>query len=334
MLQLIALIKNLICYGLPLYLLHVYLKHAYGIGAWQTIRWWTQNWGGLEHPGITLTFTLLPLLFIFLSLSHLANRAYLSVAGEQHTLIYLGNGRASVAYYLPRDEPRSEPYTYMSDYKFNMTFSDVYRTEPFVKDRGVASAGTPTKEFRFVHLLGTLSLILALWLVLASALHLFAHPVSVAVASGGAQVEQATMESFDELLRYWHLSRGRLLALGFIAIVIGCLGIALSKAELGRRAYPLPSTVRPGSTLTGVPVDRAPEFERRRRMDGDYDTVRTAYRYVTFRFTQGFPLPAYVTARFHSEDVPGLYERLKNDIKQERSLSVTVDDRGFIRLNP
>lgn len=332
MLQLIALIKNLICYALPIYLVHLYLKHSYGTGAWQTIRWWAKNWGGLEHPGITLTFTILPLLFIILTMSHLANRVYLSTVGEQHRLVYLGNDGPGAGRYLPRDEPRSEPFTYLSDVGYNMSFDDIYRTELFIKDRGTDTAGTPVKEFRMIHFLGTVAFILVLWLVFMSALHLLAHPVSVAVASGGTQVEQATMESFDEQLRYWHLNRGTLLAIGFGAVVMGCVGGALSRTEFGARAYPLPSTVRPGNKLTGVPVYRASDFEHRQRMDGEFDSVRTRYRFVTLKFTDGFPMPAYVTTRFHTDEHPGLFDRLKDQIKNEQPIEVRVDDAQRIRI--
>lgn len=337
MASLLFVIKHIVLLTLPLYAVHWYLTKCYGVGARTVIQWWMNNWGGLEHPGVAITFTFLGLMFVVLISAGALNTAYLWAFGENHTLVYLGNESKGIGRYVSYDSPNDDALTTAVDSLYTLSFSPIYRTEVFRKDPGHHSAGIRVKNYRFGYLLSMSLALFAFSLFLICMLHIFAHPVSTALASGAGHAEMASVDNLNAYLKRWNLGMGKVLALGFAALTVGPIVTqAVGGAERGDRAYPLPNAIAPGNTVMATPVDIDIHKEQRRRRssdgDSDYELVDTGYRYVIFQFTNAFEFPVFVASRYHRADYPERYDQIRSYIEQRRPMPVKINEDLTITL--
>lgn len=332
MTSVMSVIKGLVIYLLPFYLILRYLKFAYGTDFFMIVGWWSKNWRLQENMGLVMVFSLLAILFAVMVTSDILHRAYLSVAGENHELVYLGNPTELSSHYVSPQGMSALPLETYSDHKYNRSFSPIYRTEMFKRGRGENSAGVRVSDLHIMHVISTFLLAVAVYIFLICMLHIVAYPVSK-VAHGDV-VEMASVENLDQFLRRWKLSKGKLLVMFFGALVVGMLFMARGPASsFGNRVIPLPVSVVAGAELSAVPVSVNIEKERyrNRRNDDRLEYRETGYINVTYRFSEGFEIPVYVTARYYNDDYPHLYKEVKNNIKQRRAMLVVVEEDLSIR---
>src|SRR5690625_1324645 len=200
-----SVIKGLVIYLLPFYLILRYLKFAYGTDFFMIVSWWSKHWRLQENMGWVMVFSLLAILVAVLVTSDILHRAYLSVAGENHELVYLGNPTELSSHYVSPQGMSALPLETYSDHKYNRSFSSIYRTEMFKRWRAENSAGVRVSDLHIMHVISTFLLAVAVYIFLICMLHIVAYPVSK-VAHGDV-VEMASVENLDQFLRRWKIGR-------------------------------------------------------------------------------------------------------------------------------
>jgi len=335
MASVVLVVKFIVVYLLPFYMIQLYLKYAYGVGAGTIAVWWVRNWGGLEHPGLALFFTFLALLFTISVTTGALNKVYLSVFGENHHLAYLGNDSKSSGRYIPVSDLNATPMKSLTPEHYAYSFNPIYRVEEFRTDPRRNSAGVRVHDFGAGQLISHFLALTFLYTFLICMLHIFAHPVSTAVASGGAEVESASMDNLKTFLSQWNLTAGSLGAVFFGSLALaGPVIYLFHYADRGERVYPLPEFVVPGSKVKADPisVDKvlAQESKNRDRYDSLFDD--TGYRDVIFEFSEGFPKPVYVATRFYIYDHPGLQSKIEQHIEQDRPMTIEIQEH--LRIFP
>src|SRR5690625_7529422 len=91
MTSVMSVIKGLVIYLLPFYLILRYLKFAYGTDLFMIVGWWSKNWKLQENIGLVMVFSRLAILFSVMVTSGIIHLAFLLVAGVNRELVYLSH---------------------------------------------------------------------------------------------------------------------------------------------------------------------------------------------------------------------------------------------------
>ncbi|TQV85881.1 hypothetical protein [Aliikangiella coralliicola] len=309
----------------PLLLIELFLRSVYQIGQLKLAIWWFKNYDTVDYLGVLVIAFFFTYFSFFATFGHIFQAASLAFHGETHTLIYIGEKSKNKGLYVSPDNLKSPPIEYSdSSDSYNYSFSTLFTKTQFKRDKGTDRLGSTVESFSAMSLLSSFLVGLAMLLPLVGVLHTLAYPIVIELGVSGFNSSLSTLDAFQAMLKPWGLSIGKLVAINIAIFILVMIVVKLPGRSIGKQVFDLPSSIRTGETISGIPVEIEREINISRNLNGGTEETDTGFRTIVFQFTQDFPQPVYVSVYYDSRQFPGLEDRAYEHIKSQSPLQLKI----------
>lgn len=333
--NIIASIRGIIFGLLPFVLFYAYVKYVYDSSLLKLPLWWFKHYSEVENSGAILFSFVFFLLIVPIPINALLNTAYFGLFGSKQEYVYLGNsGKAKGVYYQLSDQEKRPVETIEPKRTYNKSFHNLYLVYDFIDEPGTSQrAGLKANLLHPYAILSKIGLLVFLVICFIVILHVFAYPM-LCFKNGQNLADIQPGVAFDAILAQFHLTRQVFALIGFAGLLVGVLFYWMLPDAPSRPAVtPLPSQIKAGNTINGLPVEIDIVYEQRSEREnlnnsGDNvtKTVDTGRRFVTFQFNKLFNPPVYVSMEFNEAEYPELEKTLRQSITSTKPYPLYITD--------
>lgn len=329
-------IRNILLGLAPLLLCEMYLRATYRVGLLKIISWWTSNYTSIDHLGPLCFISLFLVFAVWATLGHAFQSVSMAVFGKEHSLIYHGNMTGNIEAYT--DKGFQNVYEYheiVTEKNYNLSFLDLYKEVHFTKDGEAQGIGIKSRSYSLFSTLSSLLLFSVFIIPFLGLLHAWIYPVVEVGQVSTPSLDPA--KSFEILL----LNKGLLFVNKkfwptIIVWMLGSLflwnfiGLFESKAEKNT-VRGLPVFVVPNASIIGFPVSIRKDYFTPIDSRGRSIETDSGFRFVVFRFVDGFDIPVYVSMYLNGKDFPEMEKDIERCISKGMDMNVLLDDNLTIK---
>lgn len=321
------------------FFLWAYGRVFYRVSFWKSFVWWVRKGGGTELRPFLIGGSLVFVLPLFALFCITVKSALFELAGETHTVLFMGVSGEFKEEYLMRShsgEVVLESYSSAFDY-YNSSFKSLYQETVFWRIKGKDELGNSLNDHQGVYANSALK-VFALFVVPALViLHLFFGPVSLGVKhpheAGGILGKE-----FDRRIARVGLTRAKIALAHIPALLYVFYAVLFSGGGGNEKTEPrIRSTtpsyiehpgafVKAGDVISGVPVFFKVVKKRVYDWEDESHMEYAGRRAMVFRFDNVFPHTAYVSLSLNADKDRASIRRVVAAQKEGRAMEVVVNE--------
>lgn len=333
--MILVYLKDIISTLLPLILLNFIFQYFYQTNIYKIGVWWFKNHSEVGHVGLSFMGLFLACLMVWVSFGSIIRDASLAINGETHEMVYAGEIEKNTSFLYHAKNLELPAMESLNTFGKNLSFNNIYRTVTFKRDKKTDRLGVIDQfnDFSMRNVTRTIFFIIAYAPFLLVIAHTFALEPQIALVDSSL----SWGESFWKVYSPYGLTIKNVLVTSSLCIfgpmvlftIIPKTDFKAPTPVFKERTIPLPSYIKPGYTLSALPVSSYKIIID--SIGNGYDTD-TGKRVITFKFDDGFKLPVYVSYLFQTESSPDLYKIARQHINSRSPIKVEITDSLGLKM--
>jgi hypothetical protein len=321
------------------FLLNSYIGYFYDISLNDYYQWLTSSNNPASKEKTSLVFSCI---FFFLSavfLNSFIGSIQLKLFGKFDTQIYLGNSSEYTSVYT---KINSQGITLIptTEISYNDSFRYIGKSQKFIANSSVTTdLGKPYAAVSAGNLFGSIVVCSLFFVIMLGPVHEALSSMLKDSYTGEGQnfYGYEFNYSFNALLALKGLSIEKWVMLWatLLFLFLYCF-FKFPRTEFGERAFNLPSHISANEIIKGIPVEiktiYIQEIDRNDNR-GDFETIETKGRHVTFKFDKGFQNSVYVTTTFDVDNNESIEAEIEQNIVTRSNMMVKVTSDLRVVLN-